>query len=402
MPGAVKRDHLTPRIASPAETEARLRGLMPAVPITRLAELTPLDRLGLPVWSAVTPFARDLTTHLGKGVDAPAARVSALMEAVERCSAEGFAGPVRRASWRALTAAGPAVLDPRGCDLPADTAFTPDAVLGWVEGHDLATGAAVLVPLDLAVSPPVEGVLRHVDTNGLAAGNSRLEATVHALAEVIERDAVSQQLFAELYLEPADGPPPRLRIDLRTLPEAAATLVATIERAELEVVVDWLAGDIAVATLRALLVDPAFPSPDGPRLRCFVGYGTAPDATLAVLRALTEAVQSRLAVIQGARDAFNRPPAAADPGRAAGWQADLAAQPRLPFDAVPSFTSLDLAADLDFLLDRLRRAGLGQAVVVDLTRADLGIPVVRVRVPGLACFAVNQRRIGWRCHRYLL
>ena len=36
------------------------------------------------------------------------------------------------------------------------------------------------------------------------------------------------------------------------------------------------------------------------------------------------------------------------------------------------------------------------------TRPDLDIPVVRVRVPGLACFAVNQRRVGWRCKRHLL
>jgi ribosomal protein S12 methylthiotransferase accessory factor len=375
---------------------------MGAVPITRLADLTPLDRLGLPVWSATTPLARDLTTHLGKGADAVAARVSALMEAVERASAERVSLPLLRVSWRELDGSGVAALDPRLCDLPHDSAFAPDAVLGWIEADCLVGNRKLQLPLDLAVSPPGEGVLRHVDTNGLAAGNSRLEAIVHALAEVIERDAVSQHLFAELYLEASDSLPQRLRIAPLTLPEPAGAIVETARGAGIDVVVDWLVTDIAVATFRALMIDHAYPTPDGPATRCFVGYGTAPDAMLAVMRALTEAVQSRLAVIQGARDAFNRTPAADDAARPFAWLADFTAQQLLPFDAVPTFESTDLAADLDFLLRQLARVGLDRVIVADLTRPDLDIPVVRVRVPGLACFAVNQQRVGWRCRRHLL
>lgn len=375
---------------------------MGAVPITRLADLTPLDRLGLPVWSAVTPLARDLTTHLGKGANAVAARVSALMEAVERSSAERAGLPVLRASWRELDRSGVAVLDPRLCDLPPDSTFAPDAVFAWIEADCVAGNQKVLLPLDLAISPPGEGILRHVDTNGLAAGNTRLEAIVHALAEVIERDAVSQHLFAELYLDASDSLPQRLRIDTGTLPEPAGAIVETANAADIDVVVDWLVTDIAVATFRALMIDNAYPTPDGPATRCFVGYGTAPDAVLAVMRALTEAVQSRLAVIHGARDAFNRAPAADDAARPFAWLADFTAQQLLPFDAVPSFVAPDLEADLGFLLQRLGRVGLDRVLVVDLTRADLDIPVVRVRVPGLACFAVNQQRVGWRCRRHLL
>ncbi len=375
---------------------------MREVPITRLADLTPLDRLGLPVWSAATPLARDLTTHLGKGASAVAARVSALMEAVERVSAERVSRPVVQASWRELDASGVPTLDPRLCDLPPRTRYAPDAVFTWIEADCLMTGRQVRLPLDLAVTPPSEGILLHVDTNGLAAGNSRLEATVHALAEVIERDAVSQHLFAELYLEATDSLPQRLRIDPGTLPAPAGAIVETAAAADIDVVVDWLVTDLAVATFRALMIDHAYPTPDGPATRCFVGYGTAPDAVLAVMRALTEAVQSRLAVIQGARDAFNRAPDAADAARPFAWLADFTAQQLLPFDAVPSFVAPDLEADLDFLLQRLGRVGLDQVLVVDLTRPELDVPVVRVRVPELACFAVNQHRIGWRCRRHLL
>ena len=34
-------------------------------------------------------------------------------------------------------------------------------------------------------------------------------------------------------------------------------------------------------------------------------------------------------------------------------------------------------------LDRLRAAGIRQAILVDLTRPDLGVPIVRMVVPGL-------------------
>src|SRR5271168_1445741 len=72
------------RVTSPEETERRVVPLLTRLPVTRIADLTPLDEIRLPVFTAVTPLARDLTTHMGKGTDATSARVSALMEAVER------------------------------------------------------------------------------------------------------------------------------------------------------------------------------------------------------------------------------------------------------------------------------------------------------------------------------
>jgi ribosomal protein S12 methylthiotransferase accessory factor len=376
---------------------------MRRLPITRLANLTPLDQIGLPVWSAITPLARDLTTHLGKGVTHEAARVSALMEALERCAAEGSALVPERWSWRELVREGAATLHPRVFDLPPDTAFSEDARFDWVRAEDLVSGNDVLVPIDLAISPPRQGILRHVDTNGLASGNSVLEATVHALAEVIERDAISQDLFVSLHRDPQDGPEEgvtlRRRLDPRTWPPSSRRLAEAHLSRGLEVQADWIRTDIGVPTFRVLLTDPAFPCGGGCRERGFVGYGTAPDAELALQRAMTEAAQSRLAVIQGARDAFNRVPAdPRDPGPREG------ATPRAlhPFTAVGGFRSLSLEEDLLWLIQRLQQAGVRTILRMDLTRPDLGLPVVRLRVPGLACFAVNRRRIGWRCLRHLL
>jgi ribosomal protein S12 methylthiotransferase accessory factor len=163
-----------------------------------------------------------------------------------------------------------------------------------------------------------------------------------------------------------------------------------------------LTGDIEVATYRAYLVDHHFPVGSETALRMFYGYGTHPDASVALLRALTEAVQSRLGVIQGARDSYNVRPAPPRAEALADRLRALAATHAVPFGRTPSFVSDDAREDLRFLLDRLRRAGFEHCVVVDLTRPDLAVPVVRVRVAGLAQFHVNMQRIGARCLRWLL
>jgi len=79
----------TDRVISLETTESRVRAILDLVPITRISDLTPLDPLGLPTFSAVTPLAADLTIHMGKGRDAMSARISAVMEAVERSAKSG-------------------------------------------------------------------------------------------------------------------------------------------------------------------------------------------------------------------------------------------------------------------------------------------------------------------------
>ena len=51
--------------------------------------------------------------------------------------------------------------------------------------------------------------------------------------------------------------------------------------------------------------------------------------------------------------------------------------------AEPATTGADAKDQVRFLLDQLAARGLGEAAVVDLGRAEIGIPVVRVVVPGL-------------------
>jgi ribosomal protein S12 methylthiotransferase accessory factor len=404
FPPAPKLSALSERVVPIEETARRVSSVIGRIPVTRVADLTPMDYLRLPVYSAVTPLALDLTTHLGKGNDDVSARVSALMEAVERVSGEACPpGSTTYASFDALCRTGGAApANPFHFDLPADSAYSPELSFNWIEGFDLAGQHPVLLPVDLACSPPRERILRHADTNGLASGNTRLEAVVHAVCEVIERDAISQHEFRTLFGDSGDRRPPSVAIDLHSVAGPARYWIERVREHGLEVILHEITADIEVPTFRAFVIDSAFPTPQGAIAAHFPGFGTHPNAQLAVLRAVTEAIQSRLAAIQGARDAYNVLPTSPRNATQMERERELTATDARSLADTRSGIHVDLRDDLRFLLKSLRKAGFEQVIAVDLTRADLGLPVVRVRVPGLATFVVNRRRVGRRVLRYLV
>ena len=130
------------------------------------------------------------------------------------------------------------------------------------------------------------------------------------------------------------------------------------------------------------------------------GMGCHPDRSVALLRALTEAAQSRLDFISGARD----DPAGWEYGRGANEEvppasaADLAARRTATSPPLPSFDSDSFDADVAWELSALRAAGISEVVAVDLAHEDFGIPVVRVIVPGLEgpTTTVPNCRLGQR------
>jgi ribosomal protein S12 methylthiotransferase accessory factor len=107
---------------------------------------------------------------------------------------------------------------------------------------------------------------------------------------------------------------------------------------------------------------------------------------VALLRALTEAVQSRLTFISGARDdAFrsqyeqNRNPDVIQRFR----EQLVVTGPMRRFTDVPTFESETFDEDVAWELERLHAVGIERVVAVDLTRPEFRVPVVRVVIPGL-------------------
>lgn len=91
--------HGTHRICAPEETLARLQPLLPTMGITRIANVTGLDRTGMPVVMVCRPNARSVTVSQGKGLTLAAAKASGVMEALEIWHAERIVKPLKLASF---------------------------------------------------------------------------------------------------------------------------------------------------------------------------------------------------------------------------------------------------------------------------------------------------------------
>ncbi|GLK64343.1 YcaO-like family protein [Paracoccus kondratievae] len=368
----------THRTVPPAQTLARLTALMPAIGITRLANLTGLDRIGLPVTMACRPNARSLVVAQGKGLDLAAAGASALMEAAELYHAEHIEQP--------LKLGGQAELAPTHdfadlARLPRiSDRFHPDLVMLWIEGNELVSGSSRWVPFEMVranytLPPPPGSGCFECSSNGLGAGNSMGEALCHAICELIERDATTlwnarPDRRADTGLDPDSIDDPACR-----------EVLAQLQRAGFGITLWETTSDIGVPSFFCLLTDRR-----DPLHHHGIGAGTHPSPGIALMRALTEAVQVRMTYISGARDDLSPAEFTARHRAERAAEADAlraAHHPRRDFAAIADQAQDSFAGDLEWLLERLQATGMNEVVAVDLSRPQLGLPVVRVVIPGL-------------------
>jgi len=374
----------TQRALPLAETLARARQLMAAVGITRVANVTGLDRVGMPVVAVYRPNARSLAVSQGKGLDLDAALASGLMEAIESYHAEHPELPLRHASLRELSRRG-RVCDTSGLPRVAGRQLDPERPLLWAQGLELYSEAELYVPYELvhtnfSLPLPLGSGAFLMSSNGLASGNTRSEAISHALCELIERDALA------LFHAAGGFSRSQLRLDPQSIDDGdCARLLAQLTAAELAYGLWEITSDIGVATFVCAVVDRTHDVFHP--LYYATGSGCHPVREIALLRAITEAAQCRLTYIAGTRDDADRGffERARNPDRVAHMR-ELIEQPLTAarvFVAVPSRTHETLEEDVRWELERLRSVGLAQCVIVDLGLPHIGLPVVRALVPGL-------------------
>ncbi len=380
------------RAVRPSVTIRRARAVLEAVGVTKVADVTDLDRVGIPNFMTVRPHdAEDgISYYNGKGRTRADAHAGALMEAIERHAGESYEGQIVRSSYYNLRDQHPCV-NPEEILAPRVAGYTDDSLVEWVSGFDLLSRQATFLPLNCVVAPYYPFFLAtplfYSSTNGLASGNSRLEALCHALCEVIERDALSLH-FGSSELRPAvaavlsglgfpggvsnDAGVRRLSLD--GLPRASASLLRKLQRAGLEVELLDMTSSAGIPTIRCTIVDSRAPPTS---IDAHSGCGTHPDARIALSRALTEAAQIRMAYIQGGREDL--------PEIAPVRGSRPAGRPRaggtIAFDDIASQEHATLNEDVELMLERLRKSGFEQVIAVDMTKMDIGIPVVRVVVP---------------------
>jgi YcaO-like protein with predicted kinase domain len=354
--------------------------------ITRVANLTGLDRTGIPVVMVCRPNARSSAVFHGKGIDLAAAKASGIMEAIETWHAEHVSLPLRFASFTELSKnLRTAEVDhlPR---IP-QSRFDVEAPMLWVEGRNLMDGEAVWTPFELVNAhstingPPTSGCFNG-STNGLASGNHILEATSHALCELIERDATA------LWRQSSRGEQDRRRLDFATVDDATCLAILDLfTRADIDLAAWDVTTDVGVPTFQCFAADRT-----GEIGHIGVGAGCHPNRKIALLRAMTEAAQVRTTYIVGSREDiqhadYHATTLAGQNARARELMRP-AGQPR-DFASIRNFDFETFDDEVAWLVERLRSAGIAQVIAVDLTRPEFGIPVMRVVVPGLEGFDHN-------------
>ncbi len=380
------------RTEDPEETLARIEPLTKRAGISRIADITGLDRIGIPVFSTIRPSAESgaISIYNGKGLTPTQARISAIMEGIERYSAELHGDVLVRECMEEMIDSGKGI-DPRELILPIYTMMRlKDMSIAWVEGTVIGSNESVMVPASAVFHPynsTADLSLFRSNTNGLASGNTLQEATLHGLCEVIERDAwslseVKRKVVSDVVI---DG--------------EAGILKETMDRFTskgVEVHLKNLTSDIGIPVIAAAADDTQLQ--DAGLLT--LGIGAHPSPRVAALKALTEVAQSRLTQIHGAREDA----VMADGNRRLGYER-VKRMNRLWFGKADSISGIDEIENVDKgdlrsnvveIVGRIHDVGLRSVITADLTRKELGIPVVRVIVPGLEVFSIDSDRVGRR------
>lgn len=359
----------THRIQSPDATWRTVSPLLAAVGVTRVADLTGLDRIGLPVFQAVRPRSRNLAVHQGKGVTRAAARVSAVMEAIELWHAERLdhlcqiCEPLREVRY-----SNP--IRPEQLRWHPGSRLLDAVTVPWIRVRSLHSNRTAWLPrgmlqLDFSAAQSLRPALFMASSNGLASGNCLEEALLHGLCEVVERH--------RLAISRRDG---RLRaaIDPAGVGEGwNRELIRQIEDAGMRFAVFDISGEMRLPTVVAELASPDLPV-------IWRGSGCHPSRDVAFSRALTEAAQSRLTYIAGARDDLVGLAKGLVPWR--DFETYSPEAPRRAFSELPDIATSSVRGDLEAVLEELARRGR-EAFWVDLSRPEIGVPVVSAFVPGL-------------------
>ncbi|MEH2084471.1 MAG: YcaO-like family protein [Nostoc sp.] len=372
--------HGTHRTASPEETLERVRPYFKSIGLTRLCNITGLDRIGIPVTLAVRPNSYSIVTSSGKGTTLQAALASAAMESIELYCAENIRLPEIYLPYTQL-ASDYQSISLEDLPLRKNSLFSVHQLEQWVLGWDLVNQKEVAVPVQ-AVSMDYRFLYEDLtnlasfdmSSNGLASGNHFLEAVSSALFELIERDAISCNMEAAFI----GYHKPRVRLETIEYP-AVLELLAQFKAAQVVPILFDCTVNTEVPVYQAYCYDQTG------YVTISHGYGAHLDPEVAMIRALTEAAQTRAILISGARDDVFQQYYAAS--KITGSEAEVQRLESHPptvnarirkSQATPTFEG-----DILVVLEKLQQVGLNQVIVFDLSPPEWEIAVARVIVPGL-------------------
>lgn len=381
------------RIVPPEETLRRVIPLMGAAGLGAPEDITGRDNIGIPVFSV----DRQETAlgvpkyYNGKGVTPDQAKASAIMESIERYSAE------QRDSDEIVYGTYDQARDVMMAVDPVDL-ILPLRVLdhyegqeiAWVEGFEMFRGCPIWVPacaVFYPYTPDGDLQLFRWHTNGIASGNTMEEAILHALLEDIERDAWSIAEFqdrtnADIIVKDKDSLP--------------AQLISRFAEQGVEIHLKDLTNDLGIPTIGASADDTVTKDPE----LLTIGVGTHLNPQIAAIRAITEVAQSRTTHKHGMKINAQLQKVSQDMGYDRVkmvnhmWFGEN--ERKIHLEDMEDLSTPYVLDDIEVVLSRLMGCGFDQVVAVDLTRPEIGVPTVRMIVPGLEVSTMDPEREGGR------
>jgi YcaO-like protein with predicted kinase domain len=376
----------TVRDAPPSWTLQRVLPILSAVGITRVANITGLDHVGIPTWMVVRPLARSLTVSQGKASTHELAKLSGIMESIEMYHAEHFTPP---GEWAPLSQfakiddyINPAVLPVR-----SDATLDFESEIYWVQGHDIVSGRPKWIPhelFDADCTKKSKNPFFCQSSNGLSSGNSVEESILHGLCEVVERDQISFWLETAQYARQIAN----TLVSLDSIDHPiCVSLINKCREAGLDVLIWYATTNIDIPVFTCTVADRTGRTFYPIRTN---GHGCHPLKAVALSRAITEALQSRLTHIAGTRDdMFWEDYLRGD--YLCGLEANqswlnklLLSEGAIDYRTLPELEKYTKIRDLlEHVKTKLIAAHCDTIIFVDLFQESLGIPVTYVCVPKL-------------------
>jgi ribosomal protein S12 methylthiotransferase accessory factor len=347
--------------------------------ISRIGSVTRLDRIGIPVVQVVRPLARSNAVTQGKGTSLDQATISGIMEALEMWAGEHVpAGSVFSAPAAVLDDDVPPLYGP----CRTDAGSWEHVTLDWMMGYDLISSREVPVPVVLVDTcytlPSPHPAIFPRTTTGMGAGQSLLQAFLHAALEILEKDAVASARRRPFFFD-------RWGVNIGSVDGIVSEpLVARIRSAGLLCGIWQVPASHDLPIYWCRIMEEA----DHRELAPLPADGFGCDFTHdgALTKALLEACQARAGAIAAAREDITRRlyPLQQDRGILDEWRAEL-----LSPDNKRSYPSeqpppRDGSTDRDKVVQALKTEGAMAALVVPLyRRSDPPVEVIRLVVPGL-------------------
>ncbi|MBO4551973.1 MAG: YcaO-related McrA-glycine thioamidation protein [Candidatus Methanomethylophilaceae archaeon] len=382
------------RTIPPEETLKRVIPLLEKAGMDPLEDITDRDNLGIPVYSIYRKRTAKGTfgNYNGKGATPEQAKASAVMEAMERYSAEQReSDEVAYGTLQQMRDSGMPYVEPADLILPARVmGMVESAEIAWTECYDILRGEDVWVPACAVFYPYYpDGDLQlfRFHTNGIASGNTIEEAILHAMFEVIERDAWSiaesfNRTNADIIVDDEDSVPGRLLKQFRD--------------AGIEINLKDLTTDVGVTTVGASSDDVRTKDPE----MLDIGVGTHLNPEIAAIRALTEVAQSRTTHKHGLKVNAELQKKTREMGYEkvkeanALWYRDSSKSIRL--SEMKDEATDYVLDDIELVLGKIMDAGFDRVIIADLTRPEIDVPTVRAIIPGMEVSTMDSEREGLR------